>query len=64
VHGEHFIRSDEPADFAGAVVSLLRDPRRRRALGDSGRRLMEERHSWPRVAGNFESSLREVVECR
>ena len=64
VSGEHFIRSDEPADFAEAVVSLLRDPRRRRALGDCGRRLMEERHSWPRVAGNFESSLKEVAPCR
>lgn len=64
VPGEHFIRSDDPADFAGAVVSLLRDPPRRRALGDSGRWLMEQRHSWPRVAADFETSLREVAQCR
>jgi sugar transferase (PEP-CTERM/EpsH1 system associated) len=61
VSGEHFIRSDEPADFARAVVSLLRDPERRRALGAAGRRLMEERHSWQRVTDRFEAHCREVA---
>src|SRR6185503_7113005 len=33
VPGKHYLRADEPADFARAVVALLRDPARRRRLG-------------------------------
>lgn len=59
--GEHFIHSDDPADFSRAVVSLLRDPGRRQALGAAGRRLMEARHTWPQVASEFEARCREVA---
>lgn len=59
--GEHFLQADDPAEFARAVVSLLRDPARRRALGVAGRKLVEECYSWPRVAREFESKCEEVV---
>ena len=62
VPGEHFLQTDDPADFSHAVVSLIRDPDRRRALGIAGRRLVEERYSWPQVACEFEASLKEVIE--
>jgi glycosyltransferase involved in cell wall biosynthesis len=55
VPGEHFLQADEPASFAGAVVS------RGDALGRAGRRLVEERHAWPQVARQFEATCREVV---
>ena len=61
VSGEHFLQADEPADFARAVVTLLKDPARRRALGTAGRRLMVERYSWPQVAREFERHCEEVV---
>jgi polysaccharide biosynthesis protein PslH len=61
VPGEHFVRADEPAEFAQAVISLLRDPERRGALGAAGRRLMAERYSWPQVAGEFDARCREVA---
>ena len=61
VPGQHFLQADEPADFARAVVALLRDPARRRALGLAGRRLMEERYSWTQVAREFERHCEEVV---
>jgi polysaccharide biosynthesis protein PslH len=53
VDGEHFVRADDPDAFARAVVSLLRAPERRRALGEAGRRLVEERYSWTQVAREF-----------
>lgn len=59
--GVHFLRADEPAEFAGAVVSLLRDPGRRKALAMAGRRLIEERFSWAQVAREFEARCLEVV---
>ncbi len=61
VPGEHFLRADDPAEFARVVVSLLRDPVRRKALGASGRRLVEERYSWAQVAREFEARCNDVA---
>lgn len=61
IPGEHFLQADDPAEFARAIVALLRDPARRRALGTAGRRLVEERYSWPQVAREFEARCLEVV---
>ena len=62
--GEHFVRADEPAAFAGAVVDLLRDPGRRAALGAAGRGLVEARYGWAAVARAFERELEEVHHAR
>jgi hypothetical protein len=43
------------------VVSLLRSPERRRALGEAGRRLVEERYCWPQVAREFADRCAQVV---
>jgi sugar transferase (PEP-CTERM/EpsH1 system associated) len=64
VPGEHFLRTDEPADFASAIVTLIRDPARRRSLGQAGRRLVEERYAWSRVAREFETRCEEGVTRR
>lgn len=61
VSGQHFLEADNPADFTEAVVTLLKDPDRRRALGLAGRRLVEERYSWPQVTRQFENHCEEVV---
>jgi glycosyltransferase involved in cell wall biosynthesis len=61
VPGTHFLQVDDPAGFADAVVALLRDPGRRRALGSAGRRLVEERYSWSQVAREFEAMCEEVA---
>ena len=59
--GRHLLLADEPAAFARAVVSLLRHPEERRALGEAGRRLVEEQYSWTQVARSFEAQLAEAV---
>lgn len=61
VAGQHFLQADSPADFARAVVTLLKDAGRRHALGMAGRRLVEERYSWPQVTRQFEAHCEEVV---
>ena len=61
VSGQHFLQADSPADFTQAVVTLLKDPDRRHALGMAGRRLVEERYSWAQVTRQFESHCEEVV---
>jgi len=60
VPGEHYLQADDPERFATAIVALLRDPARRQTMGRAGRRLVEERFSWPEVARAFEERIEEV----
>lgn len=62
--GEHFVCADDPADFAGAVVALLGDPERRRNVGDAGRALVENHHSWTLVGEEFAAICRKLVDRR
>ena len=64
VDGTHFVRADGPAEFARAVVSLLRDRDRRRALGTAGRHLVEARYSWATVAREFETRCEPALVAR
>jgi polysaccharide biosynthesis protein PslH len=59
--GQDYLSADDPAAFADAVVALLRDPVRRRAIGAAGRRLVEARYSWPRVVDEFENQCEEAI---
>lgn len=61
VPGVHFLPADDPAEFARAVVSLLRDSSWRRRLGVAGRQLIEQRFSWSHVASEFEARCAEVL---
>ena len=54
--GEHYLRADDPAAFASAVVALLHDPARRRTLGLAGQRLTREHYAWSQVAREFGAS--------
>jgi glycosyltransferase involved in cell wall biosynthesis len=58
---KEFIAADEPQEFADAVVSLLHDEARRRALGEAGRSLVVERYSWGQVAREFEAQCEGVA---
>jgi sugar transferase (PEP-CTERM/EpsH1 system associated) len=60
--GVHFLQADTPHDFVRAVISLLRDPTRRDALGHAARELVETHYSWPQVTNHFEARCREVVK--
>jgi glycosyltransferase involved in cell wall biosynthesis len=62
--GEHYLAADEPADFARAVVRLLRDADRRRRLGEAGRQLVEARYSWAETARAFEAHLEAAIAGR
>jgi glycosyltransferase involved in cell wall biosynthesis len=62
VDGQHFVRADGAEDFARATVSLLRDPRRRKALGASGKELVQAHYSWRNVARTFESHCQDALQ--
>jgi glycosyltransferase involved in cell wall biosynthesis len=58
--GTHLEVADGPEAFAAAIAALLRDPARRRSLGDAGRHLVETRFSWPSVTRAFEAHLEDA----
>ncbi len=53
----------DPEALAAAVAGLLADEERRRGLGESARRLAQERYAWPDVARRLEA-VYERVEGR
>jgi sugar transferase (PEP-CTERM/EpsH1 system associated) len=57
VDGEHAIIADGPRAFADAVVSLLRDTRRRQALGAAARKLVVEHYDWSVAGGVLDAAL-------
>ena len=61
VDEQHYVRADGARDFSRAVMALLRDPARRRALGDAGRNLVQTDYSWSKVARTFERHCEEAL---
>ena len=49
VPGEHLLTAEGAEDFAQAVLGLMNDPARRRALGDAGRDRVLSHHTWPKA---------------
>jgi glycosyltransferase involved in cell wall biosynthesis len=49
-------RADAGAIGLEQIASLLRDPERRARMGTNGRKLVESRFSWSRVAAEMEQT--------
>lgn len=54
-HGENITVAKNPAAFAGEVVHLLNDPRRRRELGEQSRETVLSRFTWQQQATALEA---------
>jgi glycosyltransferase involved in cell wall biosynthesis len=61
---KHFVQADDPREFSDAVVSLLGDPARRRALGEAGRDLVQTHYSWRSAAQSFENRCQDALQHR
>jgi glycosyltransferase involved in cell wall biosynthesis len=64
VPGQHLLIADDPADFASAVLRVLREPGLADELGRAGRSLVSERYSWRGAAGMLEGFLMQVLARR
>ena len=53
---------DEPEALARAIVALLSDPARRRALGEAGRARVRERFGWDSIVDRLEAVYRSAAE--
>jgi glycosyltransferase involved in cell wall biosynthesis len=59
--GRNILIANSPADFAKAVVSLLRDKHLRRELGANGRKKVVDDYSWHGQAVKLDMTYRRVV---
>lgn len=57
-HGEHYMRADEPADFARAVLALLDDASTRQRMRAAANQLVHQHYHWQAVGRKFEALLR------
>ena len=64
VPDRHIALADGARDFARALVDLLQDPARGRAMAEAGRHLMVTRYGWPRVVDDFEARLHDARYAR
>jgi len=64
ISGEHLLLADDPAAFARAVTTLLRDATLRARLGCAARSLVLERYDWSAVAGSMEDALERIAVGR
>ena len=53
--------ANNPEEFAGQVVSLLRNPDLRRQRSVQARRYVESRHTWDELVADLEGIIRKVV---
>ena len=58
--GDNVVIADEPAEFARAVVDLIRDDEWRQRIEIAARRLVVERYDWSAVSRDFEDALTRV----
>ncbi len=56
------VEAGNPEAMAAAIAGLLDDPGRRRALGEAGRRRVEERFTWRAVAAATVDVYRHAIE--
>jgi glycosyltransferase involved in cell wall biosynthesis len=64
VPGKHLLIADDPAEFARAVLRILREPGLANELGSAGRALAVERYSWRSAARSLEVFFRETLARR
>ena len=59
--GRHFVQADSPAHFARAIVELLGDSTRCRALVRESRHLVERRYDWRQIVPMLDEFYRKIA---
>jgi glycosyltransferase involved in cell wall biosynthesis/SAM-dependent methyltransferase len=61
--GAGLVVERDPAAIANAIATILSEPTRATAMGEAGRRAVDERFSWPIVAAQTEAMYDAVVSA-
>ncbi len=60
-HGRELLLADTPADFAAAVVALLRAPEQQAGLGQAARAFVEQRYDWRTIVPLVEAAYARCI---
>lgn len=60
--GEEALIADDPEQFAGALVRVLRQDELARSLAGAGRRHVESRFGWDRIGDRFVATVSELLD--
>jgi len=63
VSGEHVLIAESETDFAGQVVSLLRDAEKRTRVANAARQKIEEKYTWKTIVGELEPKLLALAQA-
>lgn len=55
---------ENPQEFAGAIIKLLRDPELRKQMGENGRKYVVGNRSWESVARKVAEVCEQVIKER
>ena len=64
VPGQHLLLADRPAEFAQAVITLLKDTEMCSRLGSAGRALVESQYSWDACGDRLLEALEKTLQER
>jgi polysaccharide biosynthesis protein PslH len=59
--GEHLLMADTPADYAEAVISLIKEPELRHRITDNAYDLVRQKYDWRVIAPKFLSLVEKVA---
>lgn len=62
--GQGLLVADKPQEFASAVIELLKDKEKRKALGQRGRLFIQNYHRWDIIAERLERIYDKIVTSR
>ncbi|ABU57718.1 glycosyltransferase [Roseiflexus castenholzii] len=62
VEGRDLLLAEHPREYADAIFRLMEDPQRAAAIGASGRRYVEQHHTWDAAAGRLETVYSTAIE--
>lgn len=56
-----FVKTDDPKDLAEKIDTVLGDEKLRKGLSENGRKLVEERYNWDKIAGQMKGVYHEII---
>lgn len=59
--GVDILMAEDPETFADHVIQMLKNPGYRQRIADGGRRLIEEKYDWQRLAAGIASELEQLA---
>ncbi len=60
-HGKQALIKDNPEDLASEIVKILNNPKLYKTLAENGRKLVEEKYNWERIAQELDKIYERAV---